>query len=416
MEKIVWEKMVTREGNLLDRYLEMTAYTQLIKKFSKTSVANVFTVSKKNISTLYLNQADLVKNRKIAWQEFKQGKSKLLFKFYLRIFNQSLNFIQRIEKLPENPPPFLFYKLFNDFCNYYALNRAIVFYNHIICGLYFEEKLSKLLAKGNHNQKMLKNYLITPTISPKIYKKFAKIYSISPHLIKQKNKILEKEKFSFEEKELIEQIGHNEYFFEVAERISNKIFKVSEKLLTLITQDKKIDSNDLLWYLPKEIGSLFKNGELVASEKIKKRKSFYVFLKKNNKFKLLVGKRAKRIISQNLISEKTSKLKSINGTIASPGFTKGRVAIIRTINEIKKMDHAEIFVSTMTSPKLYGAAQKAKVIVTDEGGIICHAAIIAREFGIPCIIGTKIATQVLKDGDLVEVDAKKGVVKIIKRK
>jgi phosphohistidine swiveling domain-containing protein len=56
-----------------------------------------------------------------------------------------------------------------------------------------------------------------------------------------------------------------------------------------------------------------------------------------------------------------------------------------------------------------------RVIFTDIGGITSHAAIISREFRIPCIIGTKIATKILKDGDLVEVDANKGVVKIIKK-
>jgi pyruvate,water dikinase len=60
--------------------------------------------------------------------------------------------------------------------------------------------------------------------------------------------------------------------------------------------------------------------------------------------------------------------------------------------------------------------KKCGAIVTDEGGITCHAAVISRELEIPCIVGTKIATQVLKDGDLVEVDANKGVVKILKKK
>ena len=59
--------------------------------------------------------------------------------------------------------------------------------------------------------------------------------------------------------------------------------------------------------------------------------------------------------------------------------------------------------------------QKAGGIITDEGGITCHAAIVSRELGKPCIIGTKIATQILHDGDLVEVDADKGVVRIIER-
>jgi len=55
--------------------------------------------------------------------------------------------------------------------------------------------------------------------------------------------------------------------------------------------------------------------------------------------------------------------------------------------------------------------KKAGAIVTDEGGITCHAAIVSRELGIPCVVGTKIVTKVFKDGDLVEVDANKGLVK-----
>ncbi|MFA7209237.1 MAG: PEP-utilizing enzyme [Parcubacteria group bacterium] len=59
--------------------------------------------------------------------------------------------------------------------------------------------------------------------------------------------------------------------------------------------------------------------------------------------------------------------------------------------------------------------KKVKAIVTDEDGMLCHASMLAREFKIPCIVGTKIATQVLRDGDLVEVDADKGIVRIIKK-
>lgn len=78
------------------------------------------------------------------------------------------------------------------------------------------------------------------------------------------------------------------------------------------------------------------------------------------------------------------------------------------------MEKGEILVTVMTSPDFMVAAKKAAAIVTDEGGITCHAAIVSREMKIPCIIGTKIATKVLKDGDIVEVDADKGVVRKIK--
>ena len=73
-----------------------------------------------------------------------------------------------------------------------------------------------------------------------------------------------------------------------------------------------------------------------------------------------------------------------------------------------------ILVTGMTNPNMVPLIKKAKAIVTDEGGITCHAAIISREFNIPCIVGTKIATQVLKDGDVVEVNAYDGIVRKIK--
>ena len=68
----------------------------------------------------------------------------------------------------------------------------------------------------------------------------------------------------------------------------------------------------------------------------------------------------------------------------------------------------------MTRPEMVVAMKKATAIVTDEGGVTCHAAVVSRELNIPCIIGTRNATKFLKDGDKVEVDANKGIVKKIK--
>jgi len=68
----------------------------------------------------------------------------------------------------------------------------------------------------------------------------------------------------------------------------------------------------------------------------------------------------------------------------------------------------------MTSPEFLPAMKKAKAIITDEGGVTCHAAIVSRELNIPCVIGTKVATKSLKDGDLVEVDTHQGIIRKIK--
>ncbi len=104
----------------------------------------------------------------------------------------------------------------------------------------------------------------------------------------------------------------------------------------------------------------------------------------------------------------------IKGQSAYRGNVRGVVRIVKRKDQVDQTKEGEIIVSPMTTPDMVPAMKKAAAFVTDEGGITCHAAIIAREMKKPCVIGTKIATQVFKDGDLVEVDAEKGIVRIIK--
>ncbi len=106
----------------------------------------------------------------------------------------------------------------------------------------------------------------------------------------------------------------------------------------------------------------------------------------------------------------------VKGMVASPGKVIGKVRVIRRKDQIGSVQAGEIIVSPMTTPDYLPAMKLAVAFVTDEGGITCHAAIVARELKKPCIIGTKVATQVFKNGDLVEVDATHGVVKIITKK
>lgn len=105
----------------------------------------------------------------------------------------------------------------------------------------------------------------------------------------------------------------------------------------------------------------------------------------------------------------------IRGQVAFTGKIAGKVHIVKNAMQMLDIKSGEILVSPMTTPDFLPAMKKAAAIVTDEGGITCHAAIVSRELKIPCVIGTKTATKVLKDGDLVEVDADKGIVKILKK-
>ncbi len=107
-------------------------------------------------------------------------------------------------------------------------------------------------------------------------------------------------------------------------------------------------------------------------------------------------------------------VKSFVGKTGYRGKCSGPVKIVRTSEDVKKVNRGDIMVSAMTTSNFMPAMEKAAAFITDEGGITCHAAIIAREMHKPCVIGTKVGTKVLKDGDIVEVDADKGIIKIIK--
>lgn len=107
-------------------------------------------------------------------------------------------------------------------------------------------------------------------------------------------------------------------------------------------------------------------------------------------------------------------LREITGQSAYRGLARGLVRLVRKQSDLVKVAAGDILVSPMTTPDFMPAMNLAAAFVTDEGGVTCHAAIVARELKKPCIIGTKVATQALKDGDLVEVDADTGIVRIIR--
>lgn len=133
-----------------------------------------------------------------------------------------------------------------------------------------------------------------------------------------------------------------------------------------------------------------------------------------NKVQCLIGKEYKNL--KQIFKDRIKRVEIIRGNIASRGLKRGAVKVILERNDFSKMSQDDILVTSMTTPEMMSVMKKAAAFITDEGGITCHAAIMSREMNKPCIIGTRIATKILKDGDLVEVDAHKGIVKIIKNK
>ena len=100
----------------------------------------------------------------------------------------------------------------------------------------------------------------------------------------------------------------------------------------------------------------------------------------------------------------------VRGLGASPGMASGKVKIVLDIDELDKIKDGDIMVTTMTTPDMVPAMRRASGIVTDEGGVTCHASIISRELGIPCVVGTGSATTTLEENSGVTLDGKKGLV------
>ena len=128
-------------------------------------------------------------------------------------------------------------------------------------------------------------------------------------------------------------------------------------------------------------------------------------------YKIITGEQVQSLLDYFIGIQKGAG--ELRGIVASRGKVKGRVKIILKVHDMVNMEDGDILVTSMTRPEMVPAMRRASAIVTDEGGLTCHAAIISREMRMPCIIGTKIATKVLKDGDFVEVDAEHGIVRKI---
>jgi phosphohistidine swiveling domain-containing protein len=157
----------------------------------------------------------------------------------------------------------------------------------------------------------------------------------------------------------------------------------------------------------------FFNGGTVDLEEIGRRREGYAAqLNQELEPQLVTGEYVPALKEK--VHEETSSDSVVTGNIANRGYATGRVRIISFNapdydDQVAAFQEGEILVTGMTRPQIVHLCAKAAAIVTDEGGITCHAAVVSREFNIPCIIATQNATRVLSTGDQVVVDAAKGL-------
>jgi phosphoenolpyruvate synthase/pyruvate phosphate dikinase len=179
----------------------------------------------------------------------------------------------------------------------------------------------------------------------------------------------------------------------------NKTHELIEPLFQEIGKRFNLKVEEVKFLKPNEIIDLLSGFDINIPKKIADRQKCY-FLHKEGKFELSENQ---EYIVEETLSEK------IKGNGTFPSFYEGKVKVIKSKEDIEKMEVGGIMVLRMTTPDLISEGmKKAGAIITDEGGVTCHAAILSREFNIPALIGTRNATKILKDGDKVVVDTSKG--------
>ncbi len=217
-----------------------------------------------------------------------------------------------------------------------------------------------------------------------------------------------------EEKELFNLISEFVYLRTYTAENSDRFFYyIRTCILERIAERIKIDMDVLLLMRPEEV-QMAENGYRLSAREISKRKSGEVVVISDGISSLYYTGKSYSLLKELLpIGGGNNGSSVLNGRIACMGEVCGKVKIINNMQQAEEFEKGAILVTTMTIPEITSAIERASGIITDEGGITCHAAIIAREYSVPCLVGTKTATSVLKDGMFIKLDCINGRVIIL---
>ncbi len=230
---------------------------------------------------------------------------------------------------------------------------------------------------------------------------------------KNKGKLMKKIELSPEIKTLIRISEDFTYWQDERKKATFWATHYFSKILEEIGKRTGIGLEDIKYMTCREVSRIFKDNP--GKEELKARMEKGAYYWDEEGIDALHSGEADEIIHAVLGSQDLSDVEEFRGLAACTGKATGPVKIVNSATEISKVEEGDILVAVMTRPDYVPAMRKSAAIVTDEGGVTSHAAIVSREIGVPCIIGTKTATTTLRDGVMVEVDADEGVVRKIKR-
>lgn len=405
-KKIQWVKQLTRENTLLDRGLRVLAYRDSISEIGQANMSNVLVVGRGSVTSLYYLPEDYKQQQRIITREFQGGSIEPMSKAIISFLEQGYLWAKGYRTKKFSKREFIdYYKEFN---KHHAHSRGAIFYGYwgepVITG-----KLKKVLAKKVNSAK-IDNYVSVLSSPQTISGLLNDFRRPSVAVEKKKNKMIKELNLSKKEHELVTILSWFTLFYELGELVASYLYDQFLGHLKRIVSKREFE--ELMWYDPKSFEKYF-TGKKLAPKELQARKVFWIIELIAGKWKLLSGPKAKKYYNVFVPHDKVTDTTELKGTTASLGKAMGTVKIVITQADQSKMNEGDILISPMTTPRLMTAIKKAAAIVTDEGGLTAHAAIVSREFNIPCIVGTKFASKIFKDGDKVEVDAEKGIVRKI---
>ncbi len=286
---------------------------------------------------------------------------------------------------------------FENFCKF--LVNKIRENNNIV-----NELLTKLKENSDILTKIMDN-LAGKIPTQKEYQEFLKYFEI--HLAY--HNFMKKTPDFFDE-ELI-----NKYLeqFKEARIYSEPIYSKTEaffrSIAKAIGEEENYDEELLTCLTQEELEEYLKTNRLPEGKELRARYKSSALLFQNNEFKLITGEDVDKLENE-ITSTQSNK---VEGIPAYKGIITGTCRVILDPFDVKEFNHDDILITGMTRPEFIPLIEKCSAIVTDAGGVLCHAAVIAREMQIPCIVGTENATKMLKDGDEIEVDADNGTIRKI---
>lgn len=432
-----WEICVTRPGYLQPKLIVLRAETTPFKITPKVVVkikddlwvkgANIFNVQRRNEAFGYFKKG---------FEEDKNWPLKI-YKRFKYDEKEAGFFIGKIKNLKETDKVGIFSEYNSNLLkiqNYYAIAEVLADYcedelrgknNDLLKFAFpyskldmenFESSLRRI-KKSRNKDKLIQNHvkefawILTGYNIVKIYKKKDVLNEV-----KTVGKEAVRLEFTGESQEayLLKSLQIAIYIRNRIKELSQQLWFYIEPISVAIAKDFGISRNDFFQLTYEEVvESMKKEKCTVSGNEIARRNDGFICGFLSGKEILITGKISRELYDYfTRVDEK--KISEIKGVSASKGLTRGRVKIITTPQDFKKFNKGDILVAPMTTPDYIILMRKASAFITDEGGVSCHAAIVAREMKRPCIIGTKIATRVLKDGQMVEVDADNGIVKILK--